>query len=105
MATPILAYTPPYGLPPIPLPDGTRIRWEYHPEIVALLTSEDTPSLAGLVTAGYFAVTSRVVLGIDVDGEREEENWDLLDGTATLSDVSPDDYDPISNVVRWSKVG
>ena len=105
MSTPVLPYTPPYGLPPTPLPTGVQIRWEYHPEINALLTVDGTPSLQQLVTHGYFALTSRVVLGIIVDGEREEENWDLGVGAATGSQVSPDDYDAISNNVNWSKVG
>jgi hypothetical protein len=105
MPTPILAYNPPYGLPPTPIPPGPRIRWEYHPEIVALLTADGEPSLQELVTAGYFLVESRVEINIDVDGSTESQSWVLMDGTASGSDVQPDDYDLATNNVRWEKVG
>jgi hypothetical protein len=104
MSTPILAYTPPYGLPPVALPDPIRIRWEYHPEIVALHTADDEPSLEQLVTANYYALTSRVEINIVVDDAEEAQSWVLLAEAATGSDVSPDDYDAISNNVHWEKV-
>src|SRR6266478_4843371 len=107
MPTPVLAYNPPYGLQPSPTPPspGPAIRWEYHPEIVALLTADGIPSLAGLVTAQYFLVKSRVEINITVDGTEEAQSWVLESGAASESDVGPDDYNGSTNNVRWQKVG
>src|SRR5437870_2376254 len=105
MPSPILSYNPPYGLPPIPPPVGARVRWEYHPEIVALLTVDGEPSLEQLRTANYFLVGSRVELNITVDGAEEAQDWVLHTGDVSgESDVVPDDYNDATNHVHWLKV-
>jgi len=93
------------GTPPTPI--GT-VKWQYHPEISFLLTSDGTPALDGLITAGYFAVESLVEIVISVDGSLERQTWQLLNGAADVGDggqVAPLDYDGSTNNVHWEKVG
>jgi|SRR5215471_6892979 len=93
--------------PPPPTPVGS-IRWEYREAVAFLLTSDGTPALDGLTTAGYFAVGSLVEIVIDVDGSPERQTWKLLSGTRALGDagqINPNDYNSSTNNVHWEKVG
>ena len=93
------------GTPPTPV---GNVRWQYHPEIAFLLTSDGTPALDGLTTAGYFAVESMVEIVISIDGSLERQTWQLLSGAADVGDggqVAPLDYNGSTNNVHWEKVG
>jgi hypothetical protein len=81
--------------------------YEYHPEIVAILTVDGTPSLQGLPTVSR-ATNTLVVIVIVVSGTAEEQTWRIEAGPADpldLGQVAPADYNVVSNNKHWAKVG
>jgi hypothetical protein len=92
-------------IPPAPLAVST-LGYDYHSEVVAILTVAGTPSLQGLATVTR-SISSLVVIVINVSGSPQEQTWRLDAGPADPLDpgqVGPSDYNTVSNNKHWRKV-
>lgn len=102
---PCTIYKSALGFAPGPPPPMSGVRWEYHNEIVALLTSDATPALDGLVTADTYAVGTVIEIIIPVEGSLERQTWILQAGAAAGDgQVAPLDYNSSTNDCHWLKV-
>lgn len=94
----------------IPVPHPTaKVRWEYRHKLVALLTADGTPSLAGIPTKGIYELGSLLLIVImPRPGTPEQaQEWRFEPEAADPADpgeVAPDDYDPAFNNVHWERV-
>jgi hypothetical protein len=95
-----------YPVPPPP--DTNPCDTTYHPEIVAILTADGTPSLEGLTTATRAITCTQITITILVGDTPEAQIWRLDSGAADPDDggqVAPSDYDLTTNNKHWLKVG
>lgn len=80
----------------------------YHPEIVAVLTVDGTPSLQGLETTERPVDETLVDFVIVTAGTPELQTWRLDSGPATpldTTEVTPFDYNATTNDKHWKFVG
>jgi hypothetical protein len=91
--------------PPVPQPGVT---WEFHPEIVGLI-DPPPPSLQGLPTVNRL-ITSvvEIVIPVPPSNTAVRQTWQLFGGVYDGTDpgqVLPRDYNPVSNIKVWHRVG
>lgn len=91
--------------PTVAIPGGPALA--YNSSVTAILTADGTPSLQQMTTAGL-GLGTLVDIVVDVDGGPQSLRFRLDSGLADAGDtgqVSPDDYDGVTNNVHWVKVG